>query len=223
MLLTETVEPARDQHRHDEVAEGMKSVESTIAARRAEALDHAREAVGSSQFRDIVLEAAEWIAAGPWTSRGEARTRRRAAPVEKHAAKELSRRRRKISRRGRALKKLDPRQRHKLRIQAKKLRYASEFFAGLFPGKAAKKRRKNFVSALKGLQGELGHLNDIAARQSIGSEVAGNGHPLPARRGRNRAYASGLLIGEQEAQVAPLLKAAAAAHSDFRKAKPFWK
>src|SRR5262249_28108676 len=50
---------------------------------------------------------------------------------------ELRRRWKKILKAGAQLKELDPQRRHKMRIQAKKLRYASEFCGGAFPGKKA--------------------------------------------------------------------------------------
>src|SRR5215472_13981959 len=68
-------------------------------------------------------------------------------PIEIFASKQLTRRWRKIRKRGRALGKLDARGRHELRIQTKKLRYAAEFFATLFTTKRAVKRRKQFLSA----------------------------------------------------------------------------
>jgi triphosphatase len=42
---------------------------------------------------------------------------------------------------------LDARSRHKLRIQAKKLGYAAEFFVSLFAQKRAVKRREQFLDA----------------------------------------------------------------------------
>ena len=49
--------------------------------------------------------------------------------------------------------------RHRVRVAAKKLRYAAEFFAPLFRHAGA----KAYVDALSKLQGTLGHLNDMAA------------------------------------------------------------
>ena len=152
VFLAEAIAPAREQRRHDPVAEGLKGFAAEIGSRRDKAFERAQLAAGSSRFQDLVLDMAEWIAVGPWTTSCGGRARLRDQPVEQHAASELSRRRRKIKRRGRALGKLDPGRRHKLRIQAKKVRYATEFFAGLFRGKAAKRRRRPYLSALKGLQ-----------------------------------------------------------------------
>jgi inorganic triphosphatase YgiF len=52
--------------------------------------------------------------------------------------------------------KLDPIQRHKARIAAKKMRYTAEAFLSLYPGK----RNNHFITALSALQDELGYDND---------------------------------------------------------------
>jgi triphosphatase len=141
--------------------------------------------------------------------------------VQKHAAKELTRRRRKIKKRGRAVRELEPQQRHKLRIAIKKLHYAADFFAALFPGRRAKKRRKAFVATLKRLQDALGNLNDIAVREKMAGELVRRS----GRRSRARAeaFAVGLVTGREEARSKPLVGAATDAIADFRKIKSFWR
>ena len=64
------------------------------------------------------------------------------------------------------LRELDPRQRHKLRIAVKKLRYAGDFFGRLFRDRKAKKRLSAFQASLKILQDRLGALNDIQVHQN---------------------------------------------------------
>src|SRR6516162_6624825 len=86
---------------------------------------------------------------------------------------------------------LDAPSRHRLRIQAKKLRYAAEFFASLFPWKRAVKRRKQFLDALGRLQNGLGDLNDIAVHEK---QIAAIGIPRQ-RSNPSRAFAAGLLTG----------------------------
>src|SRR5262249_43667327 len=73
----------------------------------------------------------------------------------------------KILKSGKHLDRLDPQHRHKLRIQAKKLRYAAEFFGPAFPRKRAIRRRKDFVASLQQLQDALGELNDIAVNEKL--------------------------------------------------------
>ena len=120
------------------------------------------------------------------------------------AAEQLTRRWRKVRKKGKALAQLDARSRHKLRIQTKKLRYAVEFFASVFASKRAMKRRKRFLPALERLQDGLGDLNDIAVHER---RIAAMG----IRRERsnpNRAFAAGLLTGREEARIEAAMAAA---------------
>ena len=166
-----------------------------LARRRDDALAHARSTAASPQYGDHVFETLAWIESGPWvTSDGPARTRRR-QPARSLARRQLERRVRKIRKRGKALAGLSPRRRHKLRVQAKKVRYATDFFGALFPGKARKRRRKRFVSGLKSIQRALGQLNDVAAHEALGLRVA-RAPLLPSRdAARDLACAAGLVIG----------------------------
>lgn len=83
---------------------------------------------------------------------------------------------------------LNAKERHKLRIEIKKLRYACEFFFSLFP----RRRQAAFLSSLKALQDQLGVSNDIAvARRLLLGVVRGT-------RGRARGrigFAAGLVVG----------------------------
>src|SRR3974377_2506317 len=90
--------------------------------------------------------------------------RRRFAAV---AADQLRRRWKKSLKSGKHLDALDPQHRHKLRIQAKKLRYAAEFFGPAFPHKKSMRRRKDFIESLQQLQDALGELNDIAVNEKL--------------------------------------------------------
>ena len=61
-----------------------------------------------------------------------------------------------LLKRGRKLKGASPEQRHRVRIAAKRARYAAEFFASLYPAR----RVRPYVAALMALQRGLGSLND---------------------------------------------------------------
>lgn len=84
-------------------------------------------------------------------------------PLRKLARRRLASRARQVVRLGEAVRNLDPEARHELRIAFKKLRYALEFFAGLF----GEKRSKAYLAGLVDLQEVLGHLNDLATAQSL--------------------------------------------------------
>lgn len=79
--------------------------------------------------------------------------------------------------RGGNLVDLDDEARHQLRITAKKLRYAAEFFSPLCMGKAETKRHKRFITAMEGLQDQLGSLNDLATAPDMLSKLALSGVP----------------------------------------------
>ena len=177
---------------------------------RAKAYRAAAQSVRSDRFRNAVLDVAEWIEAGSWTLDPDLRERREEAIAE-HAAELLSRRRKRIREKGADLRALDVKRRHKLRIGAKNLRYAVEFFAGVFPGEENAKPREAALAALKELQDQLGALNDLAQREAL----AANGDDLGE-------HAQGLLR-PKEVDVDQLLDRAQKAHADFAKVKSFWK
>jgi inorganic triphosphatase YgiF len=222
VFAKEAVEPARRRHRGDP---GMSELEATVARHEAAALDRAKAAIVSRRFRMQTLATAEWIESGPWTkARSPAVARLREQPLHKHARQELSRRWRKIAKKGRILRELSTRQRHKLRIAVKKLRYGVDFFAGAFPGHKAKKRRKDFAQALKMLQNALGSLNDVAVRDKLGADLASAGTSRSQRTAsRRQAFAAGLVVGEQDARVEELLADGIEALHDLRQTAPFWK
>ena len=188
------------------------------------AADSARAAVESLRFRDLALDTAAWIEAGDWTRNpSDAAGMLRQRPFAAVAAEQLHRQWKKILKSGKHLDRLDPRHRHRLRIQAKKLRYAAEFFAPAFPRNRAIRRRKDFVASLQELQDALGELNDIAVNEKL-LEQLGDGEDAGAKRhgGRIKKAFVGRLSGREEARIAPVLKEAERAYAAFAKAKPFW-
>jgi inorganic triphosphatase YgiF len=104
-------------------------------ARRAEAGDAARAAVGSARFLRMVL-AASALAASPAT--GSPDPAALAESARDVARPQLKRRHRALLALGSDLPHAAPEIRHAARLAAKKLRYATEFFAPLF----AKKRTR---------------------------------------------------------------------------------
>src|SRR5690606_8039049 len=112
---------------------------------------------------------------------------------------------------------------HALRIQIKKARYATEFFAGLYDGKKAARRARASHASLRRLQNSLGGLNDITTRRrfcvDIRSRPAGS---TGAEHSRHRAFAAGFILGHEQAGAPRLLGRARKAHARFDRAKPFW-
>lgn len=83
-------------------------------------------------------------------------------PATSAAALALDRRWRRVLKRGAKLRDLSPTDRHRVRIEAKKLRYGAQFFAGLFPAEGREATPPlEFADAVGGLQDALGRLNDV--------------------------------------------------------------
>ena len=125
VLVTRVVAPMKGQRRR---WGGMPSLSREFAERRDAALARAQDAVRSARFRALTLDVAAWLQAGQWATPQDDLVRDRGdLPIAVFAAEELTRRWRKLRKKGKALAQLDARRRHKLRIQAKKLRYAGSF------------------------------------------------------------------------------------------------
>jgi triphosphatase len=136
--------------------------------------------------------------------------------VKRFAKNILTQRTTKVMKKGKKLQKLNPGQRHKLRIALKKLRYTAEFFESLFKGSAAAKHRLEFEGHLKDLQDGLGALNDIAVHQQMATKLVGrNKNPAPA-------FVAGVVSGREQSEIEPLLKGAHAAARKFDHARRFW-
>lgn len=131
-----------------------------LSAQRDKALASAQALLATEPFQRLLFELATWIEAGEWLQR-KAETGGD-QPLLPFAAHVLSRRQRKLRRVGDRMVDLSAGDRHRLRIQAKKLRYAAAFFATLFSDKTAAKHQAVFAKALERLQDSLGELNDMA-------------------------------------------------------------
>jgi triphosphatase len=216
VLVNRVVAPMKKRRRR---WRGMPSLSQELAERRKAALTRAQDAVRSARFRALTIDIAAWLQAGLWTNPRDDLVRDRGDhPIAVFAVEQLARRWRKVRKKGKALAQLDERSRHKLRIQAKKLRYAAEFFASLFARKQAVKRRKQFLDAVGRLQDGLGDLNDIAVHEK---QIAAIGIPRQ-QSNPSRAFAAGLLTGLEDARIEAAMTVATEAYTDFAKVKPFW-
>jgi len=216
VLIKRVVAPVQRQRAR---WDGVPLLSHDLAEKREAALARAQDAAKSARFRTLTVEVAAWLEAGRWTKPQDELIRDRGnLSVAVSAAEQLTRRWRKVRKKGKALAQLDARSRHKLRIQAKKLRYAAEFFSSVFTSKRAGKRRGQFLAALERLQDGLGDLNDIAVHEQ---RIAAMGIRLK-RSNPKRAFAAGLLTGREDARIEAAMAAATQAYADLAKVKPFW-
>jgi inorganic triphosphatase YgiF len=101
---------------------------------------------------------------------------------------------------------LSDEQRHHLRKRLKRLRYAIEFSAGLFPRRAVER----YLEALREAQEHLGEFNDVCVASAAY-------RPLAAQQPQ-AWFAVGWLAARREATLA----ACSRALKRLRKARPFW-
>lgn len=148
----------------------------------------AAEALESERYARLALALGAWACHASRTSAPE--------PLEPLASRLLARLHRKLVARGECLETATPEQRHALRIGAKRLRYATEFFGSLYPQKAVEK----FTGKLRQLQDILGWFNDVSVAErllrKISADKPGVSAPIP--------FALGWLAGRLEGDSAVL-------------------
>ena len=99
---------------------------------------------------------------------------------------------------------------HDIRLHAKRLRYACEFFSPLFPGR----NTSRFLRRMSALQERLGLINDGVVAQSLMAE-------LP-ERAPGRAYATGVVRGFVAGQSNSGLRKLERTWQRFLRIEPFW-
>ncbi len=226
--LTEQLGPARDfdVFVRDSVAplakeaSGMKVLKKEMEQQRDEAFARARLAVADERYRRLILAVALWLANGGWASDEDLMQRaRRERPILSFARETLATRTRKVVKKARKVETLEPRARHKLRIAAKKLRYAGEFFAALYIGKKAKARQQKVSASLEALQNALGRLNDFSIHQKMAGKIIA----APKTAGsRKEAYGFGIVTGHELGESKGFLAAARKACGQLKAHTPFW-
>lgn len=129
---------------------------------RSEAYRKANSAIDSNRFRELLLSLLEWSQAGDWRKQRKAR-----AKVKPFAVQRLNRLWDKWCEGGSQLISLDEEQRHRFRIQVKKMRYAVEFLGSLFDREKVRK----FTEALEAIQESLGDLNDQSTARQLAAHL----------------------------------------------------
>ena len=114
----------------------------------------------------LMLDLVGWAEAGAWRKR-----RRAGRSVPEFAAERLDRAWRRVRKRGGIIAVLSPEDRHRLRIEVKKLRYAAEFFASLACEQSRAEKRQ-FLDRLEAMQESLGTLNDLETAKQLDPDHA---------------------------------------------------
>ena len=159
------------------------------------------EFLTGSAFRALSLELACLAADDPPVEDAQPPT------LIEFAAAVLRKRWKKLIGTGKTLDDLDNPALHGLRLRAKRLRYAAEFFAPLFPDRPTSR----FIHRLAVLQERLGLFNDTTVAETLLRDL--NSKP---------GYAAGLVLGFTAARGVRARPKIAAAWARFRRLEPFW-
>ncbi len=149
---------------------------AAAAQRQALARDDARAALVSGRAAMLVMTLARWVhitadfalLPDEAANHGDDMTVPASQDLTRFASHKINRSYRRVARSKDALVDMAPDARHRLRIKAKHLRYALEFFSSLFPAK----RVVQYVKALGRIQDGLGATNDDAVALRLIGELA---------------------------------------------------
>ena len=183
--------------------------------RQDKAYDDVTQMIKSPEYAQLLTEAVVWLGVGDWQTPQDGKGKKISSPARKVAKDVLQHRHKNLISAGKGLKKQTTGQRHQLRIAIKKARYGASFFADLYPGK----QTHRYIQALKALQENLGHLNDLAtAVHLIDDLIAAEHGPDVRTLSRAAGKVEGWFLHAQTSCESDLR----AAWKQFKKAKPFW-
>jgi CHAD domain-containing protein len=203
VFVTETAAPIR------EAFPAERRLDRLLAAterRRRACHEDLQQYLTSAVFRRLGIELA-CLASGPVGSL-PVETAEPPMPLSDFAAQMLGKRHERLAQIDDRLSTLEPAVLHAIRLQAKRLRYAAEIFAPMYPGKATQR----FLRRLSRLQDCLGTLNDGAVAQQLLSELPNASH----------AFATGLVLGFVGSRGQKTRGKIDRAWERFHRLEPFW-
>jgi inorganic triphosphatase YgiF len=214
VFLLERLEPLVGRFPGDP---SLKHLRDAARELRERAYDQVRAALDAPRTSELTLALGGWLVARAWRDAPDPTAAARlAAPAAAAGAELLERRLTRARKRGRHLARRTPEERHRLRIELKKLRYAGEFLESLYP--AADPAR--LLRRLADLQDTLGALNDVAMAEGLLERIAGHlGREWTPRHERAAGFVTGWIQRDSEQRLERLEKE----WRRLRRAKPFWR
>ena len=206
VFVTETAATVADAFAAEQ---RMRRLLAAAERRQRACHDELRSFLGSVEFRRLGVELA-CLAGGPGRQAApdDAEQTEPAAPLEAFAADVLGKRLKRLLQIDDDIAGLEPAALHAIRLRAKRLRYAAEIFAPLYPGKATHR----FIRRLSRLQDRLGTLNDGAVAAHLLGEITSGNH----------AFAIGLVQGFVGARNSDTRERIDEAWEKFHRLEPFW-
>jgi len=188
----------------------------SAAMRRSSLQEAFRAELDSARFTRLLLVLGRWLQRYSAEGIGRAAYRARLSqPAREFASHALAQRYARAEARGARAATGSTADRHALRIELKKLRYASEFLADLFP----KKRGRRFARELERLQELLGSLNDVRVARRLARSLCEGGGEV-SRAGLE--LGASVVDGWTAHQAARAEQKLAKSWKRFTKIEPFW-
>lgn len=202
VFLLETMPPVlADDPRNP----GLLRLVETAEAKRRAAYDDVRSLISDPQFTGLQLDLMIAIESGGLVA-GDAGGR--LAPIARML---LQKRHAKVLKLGRRFEKMPNAERHAVRIALKKLRYACDYFQGLYQKKATPR----YLRRLADLQDDLGRLNDVAVAEQLVDALAGENH--------DAAIGAALIKGWYRHRLHTVEPQMRHSWREFTEAKTFWR
>lgn len=166
VFVAETLDPAASKL---DAGEGIAGLRKAARSLRNDAYRRVRRTLDGRRYTRMLLRVELWRTDHAWLAPGPGGKLREARPVRSYARRRLGRWDDKLRADLARYEVLSAAERHAVRIRAKKLRYASEFVEGAFPGCGA----RDYIASLKALQDVLGRANDLVIAERLLGELAG--------------------------------------------------
>ena len=208
-ILTPVCKQIPSENRLEELAQ-------RVDEHRNEAYVRAQGAIGDHRYLGLVMLLDAWADGRRWREYLPAPVvAALQRPAVQLANRMLQEHYHQVMEAGKDFAHLQPEARHALRIEIKKLRYATEFFASLY----LRRKVTPFVAMLKELQDDLGAGNDVEVARSLLRRVT---RPLAGREKTRLSFAAGVVVGWHShatgAREARLMEA----WEHFCARPPFW-
>jgi inorganic triphosphatase YgiF len=215
VFFAETLAPVRESLSGDS---SLEVLAERAGKARARAYRRARRALETRRFTAMLLDVGYWIELEDWSAPDAERSASMKTPVSGVARPLLNRLWLAARDGGHDLTLLDRRALHALRIRIKKLRYGSEFFAGLFPGRDA----GPLLGLLRRLQDLLGHIQDVTATAALLEGIAPRKKKSKKKQVQAIERGAGIIAGWQASAELATRTQLAGTWEEFEAQEPFW-
>ncbi len=194
----------------------LQALQDRISEHRNRSRHTARNAILSKRYTEFLLRLSAWLTGRLWRDQPLTEEAVRLfGPMTDFAASKLAKLHKQVEKAGRKFEALSVPERHQMRIQVKRLRYASDFFSSFYPRKAV----RPYGEGLGNLQDALGYLNDVAVAEDL---VARACQGVRGKTLEQCRFAGGVVIGWHARALADSEDKLIRNVKNFIACKPFW-